>query len=184
MTTLKVHLEHYNLLLPEGLGLRAEQAEDRQFCEQLFRSSRAFLADLALPQAYLEALLGQQFQAQQYGYSQTFPDASRWIICHTLRPIGKVIVARAVGSLHIVDLAVLPEWRSKGFGTAVLKGLQALASREGLALSLSVEVHNVRAKRLYASLGFHCDGSDGMYASMCWNGPDERPTGQLVGRLQ
>ncbi|MFO0829461.1 MAG: GNAT family N-acetyltransferase [Phycisphaerales bacterium] len=57
--------------------------------------------------------------------------------------------------INIHDLAVLPEWRGRGVGRALLAGVEALAAREGCC-KLTLEVLNVnrRALGLYRSAGF------------------------------
>ena len=57
--------------------------------------------------------------------------------------------------LNIHDLAVLPEWRGRGVGRALLEGVEALARSEGCGkLTLEVLEENERARGLYASFGF------------------------------
>ncbi len=61
-----------------------------------------------------------------------------------------------------LGIAVLPGYRGKGIGRAVLTGLLELAAGEGHeALSLSVEDRNHGALRLYESLGFEDVGRSG-----------------------
>jgi ribosomal protein S18 acetylase RimI-like enzyme len=62
---------------------------------------------------------------------------------------------RARPILNIHDLAVLPEWRGKGVGRALLSAAEARARREGCCkLTLEVQENNLRARALYQSFGF------------------------------
>ena len=62
---------------------------------------------------------------------------------------------RAQPLLNIHDLAVLPEWRGKGVGRALLAGAEDRARREECCkLTLEVREDNLRARGLYESFGF------------------------------
>ncbi len=57
--------------------------------------------------------------------------------------------------LNIHDLAVLPEWRSKGVGRALLRAAEHRARQRGCCkLTLEVQDSNDPALRLYESFGF------------------------------
>lgn len=75
-------------------------------------------------------------------WSRTFGEAHR----------GYGFIAEDIPELGI---GVVPEHRGEGVGRALMVGLIELARDEGYrALSLSVEIGNVRAERLYEDLGF------------------------------
>jgi len=62
---------------------------------------------------------------------------------------------RARPLLNVHDLAVLPDWRGKGVGRALLRATEDRARREGCCkLTLEVQDDNVRARGLYESFGF------------------------------
>ena len=55
----------------------------------------------------------------------------------------------------IMDLAVLPKWRGKGAGRALLKAAEDHCGEQGIPyLGLAVSSHNVRALQLYEQFGF------------------------------
>ncbi|MDC0935487.1 GNAT family N-acetyltransferase [Pirellulales bacterium] len=57
--------------------------------------------------------------------------------------------------LNIHDLAVLPEYRGKGIGTALLEAAEAAARERGCCkLTLEVFDDNKRARALYESIGY------------------------------
>jgi ribosomal protein S18 acetylase RimI-like enzyme len=77
------------------------------------------------------------------------------------RPVGAAIcflglsTFRAKPLLNIHDLAVLPAWRGKGVGRALLTAAEDRARREGCCkLTLEVQEENLRARSLYESFGF------------------------------
>lgn len=77
------------------------------------------------------------------------------------RPVGVAIcffglsTFRAKPLLNIHDLAVLPEHRGIGVGTALLQAVEAEARRRGCCkLTLEVQESNERARGLYRRFGF------------------------------
>jgi ribosomal protein S18 acetylase RimI-like enzyme len=61
-----------------------------------------------------------------------------------------------------IGLAVVPEYRGRGIGKALLRAAIELAGADGVStLSLSVETGNERARRLYERAGFVAVGREG-----------------------
>ena len=61
--------------------------------------------------------------------------------------------ARPLLNLH--DVAVLPEWRGRGIGRALLEAAEARGRQHGCCkLTLEVQDDNARARGLYRSFGF------------------------------
>jgi ribosomal protein S18 acetylase RimI-like enzyme len=68
---------------------------------------------------------------------------------------------REAEKAHVARLGIIisPEIRGQGFGTRLMKDLRARARERGIAkVWLSVHRENVRAVRLYESVGFRCEG--------------------------
>jgi GNAT superfamily N-acetyltransferase len=77
------------------------------------------------------------------------------------RPVGIAICFLGFSSfkarplINIHDLAVIPEWRGKGVGRALLAAVEAQAVARGCCkLTLEVQDHNRRARALYEHVGF------------------------------
>ena len=157
------------IVLPQGLGVRSYDMEDQSFSEQLFFSTRESFNLLPLPRQQVELLLKQQFLLQQVGYSQTYPNAEILIVILDGEPIGKLILNHSVESLHIVDLVLSPNARSKGYGSAILRALKTVAIQKGLPLRLAVDQQNRRAKKLYMGLGFTSVESSETHDTLVWN---------------
>lgn len=63
------------------------------------------------------------------------------------------------GEYYLDSVAVLPDFRGRGVGVALVEALCARAFSEGAErVGLIVDVENPRAERLYASQGFECVG--------------------------
>ncbi len=81
------------------------------------------------------------------------------------RPAGRLYVARWEDEIRIVDIALLPEHRGNGLGTALLRELIEEADAAGKPLSIHVEQNNP-ARPLYDRLGFEEAGEFGVYVLM------------------
>ena len=150
------------------LGLRPASAEDHAFFEQLFRSTRQHLYQIDMPVSSIDNLVNQQYQLQQISYAHQTPDAFHLVILLSKKPVGKIILDRTESFFLIVDLALLPEHRGLGIGTAVLRAIQTAAKKNRRSITLSVDQQNPGAKKLYLSLGFQVDNSSDTHDEMIW----------------
>jgi GNAT superfamily N-acetyltransferase len=151
---------------PQGTRFRAATTADAAFFAALYASTRA--EELALsgwPDTMQEAFLAQQAMAQQAHYVQHYNDAEWWVLERNGRPIGRLILARWPSQHRIVDIALLPQARGDGLGSAILAGVIAEAEAVGKAVSIHVEKANP-AMRLYRRLGFATVEDKGVYDLM------------------
>jgi ribosomal protein S18 acetylase RimI-like enzyme len=95
----------------------------------------------------------QQFTAQATDYGRNWPDATYEVIEVDGRPAGRLYLDRSESELHILDIALLPEFRGRGAGTRLLRDLVDEADATDVPLVIYVERQNP-ARRLYARLGF------------------------------
>lgn len=79
--------------------------------------------------------------------------------------IGRLYVDEWAEEIRIVDLALLPQFRNRGYGTQLLKNLLAEGREKGKAVSIHVEQFNP-AQNLYARLGFQPVETHGVYVLM------------------
>jgi GNAT superfamily N-acetyltransferase len=164
--------------LPQGPGLptlRVVAPDDEAFLRALYRTTRVDeLAPLRWSESQIDEFCNSQFDAQTAGYRLAFPGAEHMIICEGTVAAGRLIKARIADGLLLVDIALLPIYRNRGWGTALLRDLQDEAGRAGVPLLAEVEV-NSPAPRLYRRLGFATTGEDGVRYSMIWTGPGNDP---------
>ena len=73
-----------------------------------------------------------------------------------------------------MDIALLPEHRSAGIGTALVKLVLNEAASAGKPVVLHVEKFN-RACSLYGRLGFSTSGWNDVYLEMQWKGQGDTP---------
>jgi ribosomal protein S18 acetylase RimI-like enzyme len=115
------------------------------------------------------AFLQQQFSAQQTYYQAHFIDASFQIVLVDGKPAGRLYVAHWPEEIRLVDIALLPEYRGSGIGTALLQSLQNESKAANKPLTLHVERFNP-ALRLYTRLGFSQKDDLGVYLFLEWSG--------------
>jgi ribosomal-protein-alanine N-acetyltransferase len=64
-----------------------------------------------------------------------------------------------VDEAHITNIALLPEYRGRGMGETLLRGMMQAAKTYGAKkMTLEVRVSNVAAQKLYEKLGFEQQG--------------------------
>jgi ribosomal protein S18 acetylase RimI-like enzyme len=152
--------------LPPGIELRPAAAADREFLVALYASTRADeLSVVPWSDAEKDAFVRMQFDAQDASYRQNHPAAEFLIVLAAREPIGRLYLARLVDELRVIDLALLPAWRGAGIGSALMAGVLRQADRDGVSVTLHVELRN-RARRLYERLGFRSVEEGGVYLFM------------------
>ena len=117
-----------------------------------------------------EAFLEHQFSAQDHHYRSNYPGATLDVIEVDGEPAGRLYVHRGGGDIRIMDIALVPPFRGRGIGTALLRQLMEEAAGSGRALSIHVELNNP-ARQLYERLGFVAAGEHGVYVLMRWGQP-------------
>lgn len=160
------------------LSLRPEREQDEAFRFRLFCESRpAEFALLQLEPAAFEQLMRFQFQAQTMTYRTNFPDARFDMIELDGMLIGRIVVARSGATLRIVDQAIVPPQRNRGFGTAIMRAVMDRAAETGQTVRLKVASTNDPSMRLYLRLGFVPIETDPFYIEMEWKaGATGRPS--------
>jgi len=156
-------------VLSPGLGLRLVEKDDEEFLRLLFISARPELGLLPLPPAQLTQLMRQQYELQQLGYLNQYPQLEHWIIATQSGSVGKIMFERLPSAVHIIDFIIAPEWRGRGIGRSILTALKAHAEAGVGVLSLRVDRQNINAKRLYHKLGFVMSQSSDTHEFLVWS---------------
>lgn len=121
-------------------------------------------------EAQKQAFVEHQFFAQQDYYQKVYPDAAYSVIFFEKQAAGRLYVERYLieGTIRIIDIAMLPEFRNRGIGEYLLRELQEEARSTGKTLSIHVEKFN-RALNFYQRLGFEIiHETHGVYLLMAW----------------
>ena len=144
-------------------GLRTAGAEDRDFLLRVYASTRAEeLSVVDWSDEQKAAFVQQQFEAQDAYYREHYDPATFDVIEVDGETAGRLYVARWEDEIRIMDIALVPEHRGHGIGTALLCDLLDEGARTGKRVSIHVEQNNP-AKRLYEQLGFVEAGERGVY---------------------
>jgi GNAT superfamily N-acetyltransferase len=157
--------------LPAGgtLGLRPVTAGDDDFLLSIYASTRAEeLAQAEWLPGQQEAFLKWQFDLQRREYDTRFPGAEYYLILIDSQPAGRIWIGRDSEQIRLLDIALLPEFQNRGFGTLLLRRLIDEAEGEGKPLRHMVFVLNNDAHRFYERLGFTIIEDLGAYKHMEW----------------
>ena len=149
--------------------LRPATPQDNPSYFRVYASTRADeMALVDWTDAQKEAFLRMQYNAQTEHYHVHYPEAEYQIIQRDGNPIGRLITERSKKQLLIMDIALLPEYRNTGVGTALIQDLMDEAARSGVPLVLRVEFFNP-VIRLYTRLGFiKTREVNSVYHEMVW----------------
>jgi ribosomal protein S18 acetylase RimI-like enzyme len=155
------------------ITLRPARDGDREHLFAVYASARAEeLVQTGWSDDEKEHFLRLQFEAQDRQYREHYPGAEFMVIEVGRRPAGRIYVHRGAREIRLMDIALLPEHRSRGIGSRLIRTLQTDAAAAGVPVGIHVELFNP-ARRLYERLGFAPVEERGFYLFMEW-----RPAGR------
>ena len=142
--------------MSDGVTLRPIYADrDLPVLASIYASTRDWeMAVVPWTEEEKARFLEQQFFAQHVAYATTYQAPDFRIIEVKGRTAGRLYLNRGSGEIRVVDIAIMPEFRNRGLGRALLSDVIAEAARDGRKVSINVEANNIVARRLYDSLGF------------------------------
>ena len=139
---------------------------DLPFLARVYASTRAEeLAVTGWTEAQTSAFLDMQFRAQHAHYMKHYPQADWLVVMSGADDIGRLYIERWPNQHRVIDIALLPAYRRKGLGAALLGDIIEEARAVGKAVSVHVEKHNP-AMQLYKRLGFVVAEDKGVYDLM------------------
>ncbi|MGE8413500.1 MAG: GNAT family N-acetyltransferase [Pseudomonas sp.] len=151
-----------------GLVVRPSRDSDEPFLQGLYRSARADLQWIDGEQAFVEEVIAQQFQVQEQGRGSEFPNAMRYVVEKLDTPIGALIADFGHNEIRVLYLAFIPAARGKGFGRAVLQGVQRAAEQIRCPVATVVWASNPHARQHYLALGFQVQEQDVAAERLVW----------------
>jgi ribosomal protein S18 acetylase RimI-like enzyme len=163
-------------LAEQGFALRPETEADVPFLRRLYVSTRweELAPIIDWTEAQKVAFLESQFALQRHHYRKYYAETDWGILEQGGQPAGRLYVDRQNTVLLVVDVSLLPEWRGRGIGTALMHAVCAEAAAVGKAVSIAVEKYNP-AQRLYRRLGFREVSDEGIYWFMEWRADAAAP---------
>lgn len=151
------------------VALRPIRDADESFLLSVYASTREEeLAPVPWTDDEKAAFVTMQFAAQSAHYAQHYAGMTSDVVLVDGEPAGRLLVARRREEIRIVDISLLPAFRGRGLGRALLAELMDEATEAGRRLSIHVEREN-RALGLYERLGFSAVGEHGVYLRMQWD---------------
>lgn len=150
----------------------AGEADLPLLAETYFSTRREEVAQTGWPLDAQQRFLDHQFGAQHAHYQAHYPTAEWLVIERDGTALGRLYVDEWESELRLIDIALLPEARGGGIGTALLEDLIEVAGDKGKPLSIHVERNNP-AMSLYRRLGFAKADEHGIYDLMIWTPPAE-----------
>lgn len=154
--------------------LRPATEEDDKFLFEVFcttwEQEVAAMPNPALAQHFLRI----QYTAQNRRFGTRFPGYERHVVLHEDKDAGRFYLHRTPSTLHAIDMTLLPEFRSLGIGTAIVRDAFDEAEEHRQTVSLRTPRRNQRATSLYDALGFRLVAMDDLDCYFEWV-PGEHP---------
>ena len=155
-----------------GIAYRPATDEDLPFLALVYASTRLEeVAQSGWPPETQRQFLAHQFDAQHRHYRQHYPAAEWLVIERDGTAAGRLYIEEWPGEIRLIDIALLPDHRGGGAGSAILSDLMAMAAAAQKPLTIHVEKNNP-AMRLYLRLGFEPIDEHGVYDLMEWRPAD------------
>jgi len=174
------------LAMPAALAaqvftLRPENEADIPFLRRLYISTRwdELAPVVEWTEAQKLAFLESQFAFQRHHYRTYYPATDFAVLEKDGAPAGRLYVDRQATKLLVIDIALLPEWRGHGTGTALMQAVCAEARAANKKVSIAVEKFNP-AQNLYRRLGFRETADEGVYWVMEWRAASDDVIGDKV----
>jgi ribosomal protein S18 acetylase RimI-like enzyme len=144
------------VMTPHGeLRTRPETDADADFLYSLFESVKGpGMAAMSADDRTKRQLLRMQFRAMTQSYHAAFPGARYDIVILDAAPIGRLILDLSPARAHVVYVALLPEMRNRGIGTALMTAVLGEPRRHGTVCEAQVAIGNTPSLRLWRRLGF------------------------------
>jgi GNAT superfamily N-acetyltransferase len=134
--------------------LRPVHDSDDEFLLKVYGSTREQeMAQVPWTAEQKQQFVRMQYEAQKSHYAAQHPSATHEIICVEGHAAGRLYLDRTGEKFHILDITLLPDHRSRGAGSFLLRQIMAEAKGAGKPVSIFVETFNP-SLQLFQRLGF------------------------------
>jgi ribosomal protein S18 acetylase RimI-like enzyme len=148
--------------------LRPVTPEDEPFLRRVYASTRAEeLAPVPWTDEQKTAFCDMQYAAQKADYTARWDEVRYDVVLLDGAPAGRLWQSFTPDEVHVLDIAILPEFRGRGVGELLLRDVMDHARQTGRPATIYVEKTN-RARNLYARLGFVLTSEGELYDRMEW----------------
>ncbi|BBP68150.1 hypothetical protein PHLH6_01540 [Pseudomonas sp. Seg1] len=152
----------------EGLVVRPSRATDGPFLQSLYQTARPDLQWIDGEQERVQQVVAQQFQVQEQGMGDNYPNAMHYVVEKLGTAIGALSTDFGANEIRVLYLAFTPQARGQGFGRAVLQGVQKAAQQLRCPVATVVWTNNPHARRHYLALGFAVEESNPAAERLVW----------------
>lgn len=151
--------------------LRPIGKDDQEFLIAVYGATREQeIAQAGWDQDTVARFVRMQFDAQHAHYQKHHPNGNFDVVLDQEQAAGRLYVSRSAERVHVVDIALLPAFRGRGIGSALMLQLMDEAEREGKSVTIHVEINNP-ALAWYQRLGFKELSVAGFHRLMQWQPP-------------
>jgi ribosomal protein S18 acetylase RimI-like enzyme len=152
----------------EGLVVRPSRATDGPFLQSLYQTARQDLQWVDGEPEQVQQLVAQQFQVQEQGMGDNYPNAMHYVVEKLGSAIGALSTDFGANEIRVLYLAFIPQARGQGYGRAVLQGVQKAAQQIRCPVATVVWTSNPHARRHYLALGFAVEESNPAAERLVW----------------
>ncbi|SSB94919.1 Ribosomal protein S18 acetylase RimI [Pseudomonas sp. 43mfcvi1.1] len=138
----------------EGLVVRPSRVSDGPFLQSLYQAARPDLQWIDGEHEQVQQVIAQQFQVQEQGLGENFPNAMHYVVEKLGTAIGALSTDFGANEIRVLYLAFIPQARGQGYGRAVLQGVQKAAQQIRCPVATVVWASNPHARQHYLALGF------------------------------
>ena len=154
--------------MAESISFRPITKDDDTFLRRVYWSTRMDeMARVPWNDEEKKMFLDHQYHAQSEHYGLVFENADFLIISRDGIDIGRLYIDRQPEEIHIIDIALLPEFRGSGTGGRLLRDILDEGRATKKKVTIYVEHFNP-ARHLYDRLGFKHVDTNGVYHFMEW----------------
>ena len=155
--------------------LRPAEASDDAFLYDVFCTTWADEVAALPNQNLAQHVLRIQHIAQERRFAKQYPGHQRYVVVENGEPAGRLYLHHDGETMHVVDVTLLPRFRSHGIGARVFEDLFAQCAERGHTISLRVSRRNRRAVDLCNRLGFSLVDVDDVECRFTWGPPVAAP---------
>ena len=163
----------------KGIFMRPMTEEDHPFLLKLFGTTRERELEMVAEWTAEQKMefIHFQWKAQLTHYQEHYPNATHHILLkketkdkqRETVPIGRLYVEREPDLIRLMDIALLPDYRNRGWGGQLIQALLDEAAQHDQLVRLYVFKENHKAHQLYQRMGFQDLGEEGgLYLKMEW----------------
>ena len=152
----------------EGLVVRPSRVSDGPFLQGLYQAARPDLQWIDGEHEQVQQVIAQQFQVQEQGLGENFPNAMHYVVEKLGTAIGALSTDFGPNEIRVLYLAFIPQARGQGYGRAVLQGVQSAAQQIRCPVATVDWASNPHARRHYLALGFEVQERNPAAERLVW----------------